>query len=261
MRLISMLFLIFILTISTYGQVLSVSKNINFPFLRKETTVTPDKDLQIILYLDGMQPLDFVSVLPKEKKFAVTAGIVSEWSEKSGFHSTGELPETSLKISGHTLSFTRPEAEGRVFLHIQIPEGAQVRVVTDGKVLLDEAISNSVGIRNGQLQEGALGVAGTVFLASINSRPNQVQQIGYGIYSVPSSKMQVLQRGSLATPLGRSITVGLEIDTKGNVTHVKVLDNDPPAELENLLKQEWKFAPYLVDGVPVKVVTVMNLSL
>jgi len=83
---------------------------------------------------------------------------------------------------------------------------------------------------------------------------NSVQPLGKsGKYLVPFSKLQIVKKVAVeGTPL--QISARLEIDETGHVVKVNPITSTPALGLEETLKQ-WEFAPYQVDGHPVRVIT------
>jgi hypothetical protein len=135
-----------------------------------------------------------------------------------------------------------------------------VQVLAEEKVVLNATLAGPIGFRNGELREGALGIPGAIVRAAGASSENSVEQLASGLYSVPASKLQVIKQTSSPTRLGRDVAVGVEIDEQGRVVRAKVLNGDLSVNVEGSVR-EWRFAPYLVDGQPVRVATILKLRL
>ncbi|MBL8152246.1 MAG: hypothetical protein JNN15_20165, partial [Blastocatellia bacterium] len=150
-----------------------------YPFMVKRTEVPAtlaSKDLEITLQLDGLQPLDFINVRPKERNFGVTGGVVRKGIER-GIQTGGNLSASCATLSTDTLTFVRPAVfQDPVFLHIEIPEGARVKIIMDGKVMLNASITDPIAFRNGEVLEGRSNAAGAMFHAAVAGPVNVVQK-------------------------------------------------------------------------------------
>ena len=228
----------------------------------------------VTLRLNNLEPTDHVNIRPTDKsEIDVTAGLMLPKPDKADDASTEEkrLPESSLNVTTDAISFTRPQMAGVVVLDVALPSGSQTSVIIDGEVILNAAaLREAVSIKGKgrEVRQGAEDTA-TAVLQSIlppamrgQSAPTGATKLAYGDrYFVPLSLLQVRKR--VAVDLSsRRIHAGIDIDKEGKVIEVKPfndVDEDTAAALTKTLMQ-WEFAPFIVDGQPVAVMTVISLG-
>lgn len=224
----------------------------------------------VVLRLNNLQPTDYVNIRPTEKSdIEVTAGLLVQKSEKTQDTTTEEkrLPESSLEVTTDAISFTRPEMPGVAVLDVALPAGAQTSAIFDGEVILNAVLREPVSIKGREVRQGAKDTS-TAVLESLLPPAMRGQAVPTGAtklrhggrYFVPFSLLQVRKRVAvdLSSPV---IRAGVDIDKEGKVVKVSPFndaDEDSAATLEKALKQ-WEFAPYVVDGQPVDVMTVISL--
>jgi hypothetical protein len=226
----------------------------------------------VTLRLNELQPTDHVNIRPTEKsEIEVTAGLMLPKPEKADDAAKEEkrLPESSLEVTTDAIAFTRPEMPGVAVLDVALPSGTQTSAIFDGEVVLNAAaLREPVSIKGREVRQGAQDTA-TAVLQSVlppamrgQSVPTGATKLPYsGRYFVPFSLLQVRKR--VAVDLSsRRIRAGIDIDKEGKVVEVKPfndIDEESAAALEKALMQ-WEFAPYIVDGQPVAVMTVFSLG-
>ncbi|MDQ1522387.1 MAG: hypothetical protein QOE47_311 [Pyrinomonadaceae bacterium] len=221
----------------------------------------------ITLRLDGLQPTDYVNLRPTGKsEIEVTAGLMVQKSEKPQTEATEDkrLPESSLEVTTDTIAFTRPQVAGVVVLDVELPSGSQTSAILDGEVILNAALREPISIKGREVGQGAKNTA-TAVLQSVlppglrgKSVPTTATKIAYSDkYFVPFSQLQV--RKQVAVDLSSpQVRAGVDINEQGKVVKVTPFNEDS-AVLEKALMQ-WEFAPFIVDGQPVAVTTVISLS-
>ena len=79
-----------------------------------------------------------------------------------------------------------------------------------------------------------------------------------GSFVMPSSKLAVLKQTHMESSGDEPLVVILKVDETGRVSQVTALTDKPTPGLEESLKQ-WEFTPFLVDGKPVSVKTMLKL--
>jgi hypothetical protein len=221
----------------------------------------------VTLRLDNLQPTDYVNIRPTEKsEIEVTAGLMVPKPEKADDATTEEkrLPESSLEVTTDAIAFTRPQMAGVVVLDVALPSGTQTSAIFDGEVILNASLQEPISIKGHEVRQGAKDTA-TAVLQSVlppamrgQSVPTTATKLPYsGRYFVPFSLLQVRKRVAVE-PGSLRIRAGVDIDKEGKVIKVTPYNEDS-AFLEKALMQ-WEFAPYIVDGRPVAVMTVISLS-
>jgi hypothetical protein len=221
----------------------------------------------VTLRLNDLQPTDYVNIRPTEKsEIEVTAGLMLPKPEKADDAAKEEkrLPESSLEVTTDAISFTRPQLAGVVVLDVALPSGTQTSAIIDGEVILNAALQEPVSIKGREVRQGAQDTA-TAVLQSVlppamrgQSVPTTATKLPYsGRYFVPFSLLQVRKRVAV-DPGSPRIRAGVDIDKEGKVIKVTPYNEDS-AFLEKALMQ-WEFAPYIVDGQPVAVMTVISLG-
>ncbi|HEX8130116.1 MAG TPA: hypothetical protein VF527_13520 [Pyrinomonadaceae bacterium] len=221
----------------------------------------------VTLRLDALQPTDYVNIRPTEKsEIEVTAGLMVQKPEKTDNAATEEkrLPESSLEVTTDAIAFTRPQMAGVVVLDVALPSGSQTSAIFDGEVILNAVLREPVSIKGREVRQGAKDTS-TAVLQSVlppamrgQSVPTTATKLPYsGRYFVPFSLLQVRKRVAV-DPGSPRIRAGVDIDKEGKVIKVTPYNEDS-AFLEKALMQ-WEFAPFIVDGQPVAVMTVISLG-
>jgi hypothetical protein len=221
----------------------------------------------ITLRLNNLEPTDYVNIRPTEKsEIEVTAGLMVQKPEKADDAATEEkrLPESSLEVTTDTIAFNRPQMVGVVVLDVALPSGSQTSAIFDGEVVLNAVLQDSVSIKGREVGQGAKNSADAMLQSLLppalrgQSVPITPSKIAYSDkYFVPFSLLQVRKRVAVnsGSPM---IRAGVDIDKEGKVVKVTPLSEDS-AFLEKTLMQ-WEFAPFIVDGQPVSVMTVISLG-
>jgi hypothetical protein len=219
-----------------------------------------DASHSVTISLNGLRPTDYVNIRPSGKaEVEATAGALAEESK-----SKVGLPESSLEVTADGVVFTRPQTVGEaVVLDIQLPAGARAQAALDGSVILDGALQEPVSIQGREVRPGEANFAAALVRAAMPAgfkgaafdRGDRWLP-GSGMLFVHFSKLRVTKSvaGNTDGPQNRA---ALEIDEQGKVVKVTPLGNRHDPELESVLKQ-WEFAPYVVDGRPVPVATVLS---
>ncbi|HKC65260.1 MAG TPA: hypothetical protein VKB86_16585 [Pyrinomonadaceae bacterium] len=220
--------------------------------------------------LSGLQAKDYVNIRPAESSvIEATAGaipIASAMGSKSG----ETIPEFALEVTQSGITFTRPITDSPILLDVQVPSGTETKVLVGENVVLSASLKEGepLSLRDGQVGQGASTISEAMMQimlpsmlpSSIKGKSlgrfdgNSVQSLGKsGKYLVPFSKLQIVKKVAVeGTPL--EISARLEIDETGHVVKVSPIASTPAPGLEDTLKQ-WEFAPYQVDGHPVRVIT------
>jgi hypothetical protein len=176
---------------------------------------------------------------------------------------TGEdVPETALDLSESTISFIRPEIKGKVLFYIEVPPSAKINISYNNKdIAKDYSAASAISIKGGVIGEGkeSLGksISETMFpgLKPEKISSNSETKLADGSFFVPFEKLRLANtENSVAKET--AYKAHLDIDEFGNVQKVMILE---PVNSESLKKAilAWKFMPYLNNGNPVKVSTVV----
>lgn len=231
---------------------------------------------EITIRLYGLQPVDLVNIRPKAATLSVSAGTLVKSTrisaripqEKIPYEAVSPgspLPDSSLEVTSGQVTFFRPIVlDNIVFLDIEVPLRARVRVMEDDELVLRASLTEPLALRDREWGEGALGVPGAAMRAAMPllSKRNPSDQSAYdrskGSHAVPFSKLQVLKKARLRGQYAESIVVVLQIDETGSVLSVTPLTATPPADLERTIKK-WRFVPYEVQGRAVPVTTTLTI--
>lgn len=218
----------------------------------------------ITIHLLGLSPADLVNVRPVAgAEIRVAAGLMHRKAAESSDVEEG-LPESTMNVSASEIFFSRPaSADGDVILDVQLPRGASVRVLADGDEVAFPALNEPTAIRDGKVEPGAPSLAAAMIqsamsrdMAGIPTLRDEQSLGDGGARFVPFEKLQVLKMVDvdLGHPRNRAT---LEINAEGEVVRV-VTSGGKRADpgVEESLKQ-WRFAPYIVMGRAVPVVTVV----
>jgi hypothetical protein len=231
---------------------------------------------QITIRLTGLHPADFINFRPGTQLIASAGTLVKGEQPVPGLDAQrsfsmealkpGETPpDAALEVAPAEVRFTRPASGDIVFLDIQVPERARVRVIADGKLVLKALVHQPLAFRNQGWGEGALGIPGTAMRAarpnlSANAAPLEpVYDRNSGTYVVPASRLTILKRKPVSGLTEQTVIVVLQIDATGRVVKIKPLTDSPPPDLEGTFKH-WRFAPYLINGSAVAVTTVLSIT-
>lgn len=218
----------------------------------------------VTIHLLRLSPADLVNIRPVAgAEIKVAAGLMRRKDAESP-HAEDSLPESAMNVSASEIVFSRPaSAEGDVILDVQLPRGASVRVLTDGDEVAFLSLHEPAAIRDGKVEPGAPSLAAAMIqsamsrdLAGIPPLRDEQSLGSGGARFVPFEKLQVLKTVDvdLGHPRNRAT---LEINADGEVVRVITAGGKRANPgVEESLKQ-WRFAPYLVDGQPVPVVTVV----
>jgi hypothetical protein len=176
---------------------------------------------------------------------------------------TGEdVPETALDLSESTIYFIRPEIKGKVLFYIEVPPSAKINISYNNKdIAKDYSAASAISIKGGVIGEGkeSLGksISETMFpgLKPEIISPDSEKKLADGSYFVPFEKLQLTNTANKLTK-EKSFKAQIEIDEFGKVQNVMVLE---PVNSESVKKAvlALKFMPYLSNGNPVKVSTVL----
>ncbi len=239
-----------------------------------KSTANARSEITIRLY--GLQPVDLVNIRPKAATLSVSAGTLVKSTrisaripqEKIPYDAVSPgspLPDSSLEVTSAQVTFFRPTVlDNIVFLDIEVPLRARVRVMEDDELVLRASLTEPLALRDREWGEGALGVPGAAMRAAMPllSKRNLSDQSAYdrskGSHAVPFSKLQVLKKARLRGQYAESIVVVLEIDETGSVLSVTPLTATPPPDLERTIKK-WRFVPYELQGRAVPVTTTLTI--
>ncbi|HLL72147.1 MAG TPA: hypothetical protein VK363_11970 [Pyrinomonadaceae bacterium] len=219
----------------------------------------------VALHLNGLQPTDYVNIRPTDKsEIEVTAGILELKSDDAAKEEK-RLPESSLEVTADAVNFARPSTTvGVVVIDVGLPSGSQTSAFVDGEMVLQANLQEAASIKGRAVGRGTQNMADALIRAVMpaalqgKSANKDAIKLEYSDkYFVPFAKLQVLRKVAvdLSSPQTRA---GIEINKEGKVVKVTPFNQDSAAGLEKALKQ-WEFAPYLVDGQPVAVTTVISL--
>ncbi|HEV7374841.1 MAG TPA: hypothetical protein VGN95_08995 [Pyrinomonadaceae bacterium] len=234
---------------------------------QQEATATPT----VTIRLSGLQATDYVNIRPtKNSVIEATAGAIPAPSVMAS-KSSEQLPESTLEVTQSEITFTRPSSTGNpILLDIQIPSGTQTKIITDDNLVLSASLQEGepLSLRGQQIGQGVSTISEamaqvmipSMLPSSLKGKPlgqfneNFVRPFGNsGRYLVPFSRLQVVKKVPVeGTPT--QIIARLEIDETGHVEKVQPISSTPASGLEETLKQ-WEFAPFQVDGHPVRVIT------
>ncbi len=173
------------------------------------------------------------------------------------------LPEETLEVRGAEIVFRRPIAlRGVVFLDISVPEGVRVHWVVNGHAVLDASLREPLSFSDGRLGIGSRTVAETAMRAVFRDwmEDKVIPLSEPGEYAVPWCRLVVRKKVELGIKAGEVRRVILGIDETGRVVRTLAFTDDGrrDAEVEARM-QQWEFEPFLVDGRPVRVVTMLTL--
>lgn len=225
----------------------------------------------VTIRLNGLQATDYVNIhSTKSSVMEATAGAIPALSVMAS-KSSESLPESSLEVTQSEITFNRPSStDSPILLDIQIPSGTQTKIITDENLILSASLREGepLSLRGQQIGQGVSTIseamaqimASSMLPSSLKGKPlgqfneNFVRPFGNsGKYLVPFSRLQVIKKVAVeGTPL--QIIARLEIDEAGHVEKVHPISSTPAPGLEETLKQ-WEFAPFQVDGHPVRVIT------
>ena len=125
-------------------------------------------------------------------------------------------------------------------------------------------LSQPLAYRGQEMAPGSPNMTGTLARAALSPTGTNNESWGPlydssdGSDVMPSSKLGVLKQTHIETRGGEPLVVVLKVDETGHVTQVTPLTDKPTPGLEESLKQ-WEFTPFLVDGKPVSVKTMLKL--
>jgi hypothetical protein len=243
-----------------------LKKSVDFP----QNMASSSAGVDITILVNDLHSGDVLNIRPgNNEKVMVAAGSVlpsDNTSPSLGLRIKPgpSLADSSLKVAPSIVIFNRPShLNSVVFLDIQVPAAAKVQVVVDGDTKLKGALSRPLLLRNQEWVEGAHNAPGAMVRAAMPhlgkskelDRPVLDQSSGY--YAVSFSSLRALEREDIA-PQSRSIVMVLYIDESGRVEKTVPLTNLPTTEMEQKIKK-WRFAPYLIDGRPVRVSAILTL--
>jgi hypothetical protein len=217
----------------------------------------------------GMRDNDLINI-KEVKSTAVSTKIITTTDElfamtqdnKMTSLSGEDVPETALALSESTISFIRPEIKGKVLMFIEVPQSAKVNIsYNDKDIAKNYSVSSAISVKGGVIGAGkeSLGksISETMFpgLKPEKISSDTEKKLEDGSFFVPFEKLQLTNTDNKLTK-EKSFKAHIEIDEFGNVQNVMVLE---PVNSESLKKAilAWKFIPYLSNGNPVKVSTVI----
>jgi hypothetical protein len=213
----------------------------------------------VTIRLNGLNPTDYVNLRPSDKpQVEASAGALVPKSE-----SKAGLPESALNVTANEVTFTRPPSiTETIVLDVELPSGTQTQAVVDGSVVLNGLLQAPLSIRGKDVRQGESTFAAALVRTRV---PNEFRgsaddksdrRLADDKLFVHISKLRVLKTVPVdtASPLNRA---SLEINEEGKVVKVTLLSKNHDPGLENALLQ-WEFAPYMVDGHPVPILTVIS---
>lgn len=174
------------------------------------------------------------------------------------------LADSSLNVTADQVIFNRPAPSGNVvFLDIQLPPGRTARVTIDGDLKLKGSIPKPLLWRGGEWMEGSINIPTAMLRATnprleANSDPgpdNPILDSSTGYYAVRYSKLEATRRSAVQ---GSGIVAVLYINESGRVEKVAPLTPNAPENVLTSIKG-WTFSPYLINGGPARVMTVVTL--
>lgn len=227
---------------------------------KKAKTDKADATLSVTIRLNGLRPTDFVNLRASKKTWIeVTAGSMVSKSE-----SKGGLPDSALDVTATEVTFTRPQSVSEtIVLDIELPEGTQTQAVVDGNVVLNGSLQEPLSIQGQEVRKGEATFAAALVrtqmpegFRGLSVDKNDRRMPGDDKLFVHFSKLKVLKTVAVDTdsPLNRA---ALEINEEGKVVKVVPLSKNHDPDLESALLQ-WEFAPYIVDGHPAPILTVLS---
>ncbi len=255
--------------ISMSGSVPILKKSVDFS---KNTESSPT-GVDLTILVNGLHSKDVVNIRPgSNEKVIVAAGSILPTDDRSQIQvqdliiKTGTpLADSSLRVGPNVVIFNRPaNFDNLVFLDIQVPAVAKIQVVVDGDTKLKGSLARPLLLRNQEWVEGAQNTPGAMVRAA---RPNfgkskeldrPVLDQSSGYYAVSFSSLRALEREDVGSQ-SQNIVMVLYIDESGVVEKVVPLTGLPTTELGQKIKR-WRFAPYLIDGKPVRVSTMMSVK-
>lgn len=262
-----LLLLCFVLGCVQLGFSQTKSEQIQFkwPTLFKETPVAETVTPSITIRLDHLQAEDMVNILPKGRgRIACTAATFTPGNPEGQTFLDKVKPGTtpssnSLSVDQSNVNFVRPTSkkslEDTAILNIQVPEQAKISVLLDGNLVLNSAVERPLSIRNGTVSNGFSNTMETLFAAARPSTP--FKQLLPDQIAVLDSKLQVLKRVPLRGTPG-TVIVELEINEVGRVFKVRKISGPTVENLVETLHQ-WEFAPFIVNGKAVPVITITKI--
>jgi len=172
------------------------------------------------------------------------------------------LDESSLAVTPNLVTFVRTSPRtDMVFLDIEVPARARIRVIADGKTILRATIKQPISLHDQEWFTGSSNLSGTISRAglALAGFGGALQHLREGDYrGVSFSELQVLEKHSPKNgSAGEAVMAALQIDEAGHVVDVIPL-TDVPAGFEQTLRT-WRFAPYLVSGRATSVSTVVKI--
>lgn len=233
---------------------------------------TPSRQT-VTVRLDGLQSEDLVNIRPRKgPRVEAAAGTFRRALQPQGtvapikgVEPGQPLPDSALSVTPGLLAFVRPpDLASTVFLDIQVPAGARVRVLLNGDVVLKAALLNPLSFRNKEWGLGAATTSGAIMQAvmpsSVRSVSNRPAYHGSsGTYFVPFSSLRVLERSQLEVEQGQSSMAIIQIDEAGHVAAITPMTDALLPGLEGSLRK-WRFAPYYLNGRPVRVSTMLVIT-
>lgn len=224
---------------------------------------------KVTIRLNNVQDGDLVNIRPVESRVAAAVGTLRKTAQlQNGMASEPIIPgptihESALVVTPSMLTFARTApTRDMVFLDIEVPAGAEVRVIADGKTILRAKMKRPLSLYNNEWFPGSATRAGTISRAGIalSGHGNILQNLREGDYQgVSFSELQLLERYSPrgGSP-GQSVFAVLYVNEAGSVVDVTPLA-DAPQGFERTLKT-WRFAPYVINGKPISVSTVVQIK-
>lgn len=233
---------------------------------------TPSRQT-VTIRLDGLQSEDLVNIRPRKGSLVeAAAGTFKRGLQPQGTAAPVKgvepgqpLPDSALSVTPGLLAFVRPpDLAGIVFLDIQVPARARVRVLLNGDVVLKAALLNPLSFRNKEWGLGASTTSGAIMQAvmpsSVRSVSNRPAYHGStGSYFVPFSSLRVLERSQFDVEQGQSSMAIIQIDEAGHVVGVTPMTDAPTPDLESTIRK-WRFAPYYLNGRAVRVSTMLVIT-
>lgn len=244
--------------------------------LRKNAQVENARKLapRLTIRLNRWQPNDVLNLRPQAgAQIAATAGSLREAYQPGVaaplpdgltglIKPAAPLPDAALSVTAGTVIFNHPEPlENIIFLDIKIPEEATVEVFVNGEKQLQAALRQPLALQAERWGTGESDATRTMMRAAgLASNTSQIfYNSSQGRYVAPSARLHIITQTALKGAPGASAVVKVDIDENGRVVQVTSLTNSAIVNLQESL-MKWRFAPFVLDGRPVPVTTVLYLT-
>jgi len=229
---------------------------------------TKASQANLTIRLNGLRASDLINIRPAGSQVSATAGTLSKTARLQGVIVSEpigpgqSLDESALSVTPNVVTFMRTSlTTDMVFLDIEAPARARIRVIADGKTILRATIKHPISLHNQEWFTGSSNLSGTISRAglALAGFGGALQHLREGDYrGVSFSELQVLEKHSPKNgSAGEAVMAALQIDEAGHVVDVIPLTDVPPGFEQTL--RTWRFAPYLVSGRATSVSTVVKI--